>query len=56
MKTRGVIAEEIVETAPIPWLGRVLGNLGIAASSWFRPAIDNDMRERPGPAPKPIAE
>jgi putative transposase len=53
-----VITEEIAatETTPVPRLGRVLGHLGIAASSWYRPSTDEGLRKRPGPQPKPIAE
>ena len=53
-----MITEEIaaIETAPVPRLGRVLGHLGIAASSWYRPSTDEGLRKRPGPPPKPIAE
>ncbi len=53
-----MITEEIVatETTPVPRLGRVLGHLGIAASSWYRPSTDEALRKRPGPPPKPIVE
>ena len=51
--THRVIAEEIaaVETATTPRLVQVLGHLGIATSSWYRPALDESLRKRPGPAP-----
>jgi transposase InsO family protein len=32
----------------------VLATLGVASSSWYRPAVAADRRKRPGPAPKPI--
>ena len=53
-----MIADEIAatETAPVPRLGRVLGYLGIATSSWYRPSMDEGLRKRPGPPAKPIAE
>ena len=53
-----MITEEITETqtARILRLGRVLGHLGIAVSSWYRPSTDEGLRKRPGPPPKPIAE
>ncbi len=53
-----MITEEIAETqiARILRLGRVLGHLGIAVSSWYRPSTDEGLRKRPGPPPKPIAE
>ena len=53
-----MIADEIAatETAPVPRLGRVLGHLGIATSSWYRPSMDEGLRKRPGPPAKPIAE
>jgi hypothetical protein len=51
-----VIAEEIAafETPPTPRLVQVLGCLGIATSSWYRPILDDNVRKRPGPAPKAI--
>ncbi len=51
-----MIADEIaaVETAAAPRLVQVLGHLGIATSSWYRPALDESLRKRPGPAPQPI--
>jgi putative transposase len=54
--SRRVIAEEIAgfETPPTPRLVQVLGRLGIATSSWFRPTCDENLRKRPGPAPKAI--
>jgi transposase InsO family protein len=30
--------------------------LGIASSSWYRQAVPDDQRKRPGPAPQPIPE
>ena len=53
-----MIADEIAatETAPAPRFGRVLGHLGIATSSWYRPAMDEGLRKRTGPPAKPIAE
>jgi putative transposase len=52
-----VIAEEIaaLDTAPTPRLVQVLGHLGIATSSWYRPVLDESLRKRPGPAPKAIS-
>jgi len=32
----------------------VLAALGVASSSWYRPAVPAEQRKRPGPAPKPI--
>lgn len=32
----------------------VLTALGVASSSWYRPAAPPDQRKRPGPAPKPV--
>ena len=51
-----MIAEEIAgfETPPTPRLVQVLGRLGIATSSWYRPTCDENLRKRPGPAPKAI--
>jgi hypothetical protein len=56
MDSRRVIAEEIAafETPPTPRLVQVLGCLGIATSSWYRPILDDNVRKRPGPAPKAI--
>jgi putative transposase len=53
-----LISEQIttVETSPAPRLGQVLRHLGIASSSWYRPSTDEDLRKRPGPPPKAIAE
>jgi putative transposase len=54
--TRRVIAEEVaaVHALPTPRLVQVLGHLGIATSSWYRPSLDEKLRKRPGPAPKEI--
>jgi transposase InsO family protein len=56
MDARRVIAQEIaaLETSPTPRLVQVLGHLGIATSSWYRPPLDENLRKRPGPAPKAI--
>jgi putative transposase len=56
MDARRVIAEEIaaLETSPTPRLVQVLEHLGIATSSWYRPLRDENLRKRPGPAPKAI--
>ena len=35
---------------------RVLTALGVAASSWYRPALAADERRRPGPSPQAIPE
>jgi hypothetical protein len=35
-------------------LTRVLTNLGIAASSWYRRSVPREHRRRPGPSPQPI--
>ena len=35
---------------------RVLAELGVATSSWYRRAVPPELRRRPGPAPQPIAE
>ena len=35
-------------------LTRVLTNLGIAASSWYRRSVPREQRRRPGPSPQPI--
>jgi transposase InsO family protein len=35
---------------------RVLAELGVATSSWYRRAVPPEQRRRPGPAPQPIAE
>ena len=53
-----MISEQItvIESSPAPRLGQVLGHLGIATSSWYRPSTDESLRKRPGPQPKPIAE
>jgi putative transposase len=52
-----VIAVEItaLDTTPTPRLVQVLGYLGIATSSWYRPMLDESLRKRPGPAPKAIS-
>ena len=49
-----MIAEEIavVQALPTPRLVQVLGHLGIATSSWYRPSLDEKLRKRPGPAPR----
>jgi hypothetical protein len=46
-----VITEEIAatETTPVPRLGRVLGQLAIAVSSWYRPSTNESLRKHPGP-------
>ena len=51
-----MIAEEIaaLETLPTPRLVQVLGHLGIATSSSYRPSLDENLRKRPGPAPEAI--
>jgi hypothetical protein len=56
MDAHRVIAQEIaaLETSPTPWLVQVLGHLGIATSSWYRPSLDENLRKRAGPAPKAI--
>lgn len=35
-------------------LTRVLGNLGIATSSWYRRSVPQEQRKRPGPPPREI--
>ena len=35
---------------------QVLKLVGVAPSSWYRPSLDESLRKRPGPAPKPISE
>ena len=54
--TRRVIADEVaaVQALPTPRLVQVLGHLGIATGSWYRPSLDEKQRKRPGPAPKKI--
>ena len=51
-----MIADEVaaVQALPTPRLVQVLGHLGIATSSWYRPSLDEKQRKRPGPAPKKI--
>ena len=51
-----MIAEEVaaIQALPTPRLVQVLGHLGIATSSWYRPSLDENLRKRPGPAPKAI--
>ena len=50
MDARCVIAQEIaaLETSPTPRLVQVLGHLGIATSSWYRPSLDENLRKRRG--------
>ena len=43
-----------VQGLPTPRLVQVLGHLGIATSSWYRPSLDENLRKRPGPVPKEI--
>jgi putative transposase len=48
-----IIAELTAEEwLPSPRGTEVLGHLGVATSSWYRP--ESPERKRPGPAPKPI--
>ena len=48
-----IIAElTAAEWLPPPRCTEVLGHLGIATSSWYRP--ESPERKRPGPAPRPI--
>ena len=42
-------------TTPPPRRTRVLRLVGVAPSSWHRPAREG-QRKRPGPAPRPIAD
>jgi putative transposase len=50
-----IIAELTAEQwVPPPRRTEVLGHLGIATSSWYRP--ESTERKRPGPAPKPIPQ
>jgi len=58
VEARRVIAEQTtaVETAPPPRHTQVLKLLGIAASSWYRPSLDESLRKRPGPPAKPIPD
>jgi putative transposase len=46
----------MVATSPKTRLTGVLAALGIAVSSWYRTAVPENKRRRPGPRPKPIPE
>ena len=46
----------MVATTPRIRLTGVLAALDVAVSSWYRKAVPEDQRRRPGPAPKPIPE
>lgn len=41
--------------SPPSRLTRVLGGLGIASSSWYRPVIPAEQRQRPGPRPREVS-
>ena len=58
VNARRVISEEIAapKTSPAPRLVPVLGHLGLATSSWYLPSRDDNLRNRPGPAPKAIPD
>ena len=45
----------VLQTPEVRLTG-VLCGLGIATSSWYRPAVPEDQRRRPGPKPKPIED
>jgi transposase InsO family protein len=53
-----MIREEItaIETSPPLRQTAVLKLVGIATSSWYRPAHDKTPHKRPGPPPKPIPD
>ena len=40
---------------PAARLTRVLDALGVAASSWYRPAVPGEAGKRPGPAPRAVS-
>lgn len=52
---REAVNTELADAPPARLTG-VLSGLGIASSSWYRPAVAPDARRRPGPAPRPVAE
>ena len=47
-----MIAEELaaIETVPAPRLGQVLGHLGIATSSWYRPSTGRELAKASWPS------
>ena len=47
---------ELLGETPACRLTAVLRALGIASSSWYRPAIPAEQRRRPGPKPKAVAK
>lgn len=47
---RGEVAAEL-ETTPRARLGKVLPAIGVAASTWYREAMPEEQRQRPGPEP-----
>lgn len=44
----------MVQQASSAWLTKVLAPLSIAPSSWYRPAIPEAQRRRPGPPPRTV--
>ena len=53
-----MITEELtgIQAGPTPRRVQVLKLVGVAPSTWYRPLLDESLRKRPGPAPKPISE
>ncbi len=52
---REAVKTELADT-PSARLTGVLSELGIASSTWYRPAVAPEARRRPGPPPRPVAE
>jgi hypothetical protein len=53
-----VITNELtgMQSSPKPRLVQVLKLVGVAPSTWYRPSLDESLRKRPGPSPKPVSE
>ena len=53
-----MITDELtgMQSSPKPRLVQVLKLVGVAPSTWYRPSLDESLRKRPGPSPKPVSE